>query len=351
MKTFLLILVLVVLMLAGAGSYAAWQWWHTPVMPPKTVLLVDRGESLANVAVELEQLGALRWPDLWTVAARLQGVDASIKVGEYGLDSARTPGELLAMLVAGDVRQYNVTLPEGIALAEALKILQQDTAIEPVLDGTDDPRLLALVAPYTHPEGLFFPDTYRFTRDQTDLEILAIAHQRLLDVLDSAWQQRAPGLPYDNAYQALVMASIVEKETGVVAERERIAGVFVRRLQRKMRLQTDPTVIYGLGKLYSGNLRRVHLEDESNSYNTYRHKGLPPTPIALPGAAAINAALNPAPGEDLYFVARGDGSHQFSSSLEAHNEAVRRYQLRRRENYRSAPPTAPAQDRGESGEG
>ncbi|MEE4192495.1 MAG: endolytic transglycosylase MltG [Halieaceae bacterium] len=351
MKTFLVTLVLAVLMLAGAGAYAVWQWWQAPITPPRTVLLVDRGDNLADVAVELEQLGALRWPDLWTVAARLQGVDASIKVGEYGLDIARTPGELLAMLVAGDVRQYNVTLPEGLSLAEALKILQQDNAVEAVLDGTEDPRLLALISPYDNPEGLFFPDTYRFTRGQTDLEILTVAHRRLLEVLDKAWQQRDIGLPYEDAYQALVMASIVEKETGVAAERRKIAGVFVRRLQKNMRLQTDPTVIYGLGRLYSGNLRRSHLEDDSNPYNTYRHKGLPPTPIALPGAAAIEAALNPAAGSELYFVARGDGSHQFSSTLEEHNTAVRRFQLQRREDYRSSPPPVSASAKGDKGDG
>ncbi len=350
MKTFLLTLVLAVLMLAGVGSYAVWQWWQTPVTPPEAVLLVDRGDSLADVAAELERLGALRWPDLWTVAARLQGVDASIKVGEYGLDIARAPGEVLAMLVAGNVRQYNVTLPEGLSLAEALSILQQDSAIEAVLDGTGDPRLLALVSPFANPEGLFFPDTYRFTRGQTDLEILTVAHRRLLEVLEGAWQQRDSGLPYEDAYQALVMASIVEKETGLAAERERIAGVFVRRLQKNMRLQTDPTVIYGLGKLYSGNLRRSHLEDENNPYNTYRHKGLPPTPIALPGAAAIRAALKPAAGSELYFVARGDGSHQFSSTLDEHNAAVRRFQLQRREDYRSSPPPAGAGAEGDRGD-
>ncbi|MDJ0878400.1 MAG: endolytic transglycosylase MltG [Halieaceae bacterium] len=340
MKTFLLTLVLAALLLVGLGSFAVWQWWQEPITPPNTILLVDSGDSLSDVAVELEQLGALRWPDLWTVAARLQGLDASIKVGEYWLDRARTPGEVLAMLVAGDVRQYDVTVPEGLSLAEALDVLQQNPAIEALLDGTRDARLLALIAPYTHPEGLFFPDTYRFVRGQTDLEILTVAHRRMLTVLEDAWGQHDPGLPYDDAYQALIMASIVEKETGMAAERDRIAGVFVRRLQNNMRLQTDPTVIYGLGQDYTGNLRRKHLDDESNPYNTYRHRGLPPTPIALPGEAAIRAALNPADGSELYFVARGDGSHQFSSTLEEHNAAVRRYQLRRREDYRSAPPPA-----------
>ncbi len=338
MKTFLLTLVLGALLLAGAGGAVLWQWWHTPVTPPNTLLQVDAGENLSDVAVELEQLGALRWPDLWTLAARFKGVDASIKVGEYDLDTPRTPEAVLAMLVAGEVRQYQVTLPEGLTLAQALAVLQQAPALKPLLDGANDPRLLALVAPYSHTEGLFFPDTYRFTRGQSDLDILSLAHRRMQQVLESAWQQRDVGLPYRNAYEALVMASIVEKETGMVAERERIAGVFVRRLQNDMRLQTDPTVIYGLGERYAGNLRRSHLDDDGNPYNTYRHRGLPPTPIALPGEAAILAAVQPAEGTELYFVARGDGSHQFSATLEDHNEAVRRYQLRRRQDYRSSPP-------------
>ncbi len=342
MKAFFLTLALGALLLAGVGGTILWRWWHTPITPPNTVLQVDAGDSLSDVAVELQQLGALRWPDLWALAARFQGMDANIKVGEYGLDTPRTPAAILAMLVAGEVRQYNVTLPEGLTLAEALGILQGDPAIEPVLDGTEDPRLLELVAPQTHPEGLFFPDTYRFTRGQTDLDILTQAYRRMQQVLETAWQQRDLGLPYGNAYEALVMASIVEKETGLAAERERIAGVFVRRLQNNMRLQTDPTVIYGLGKLYSGNLRRSHLDDESNPYNTYRHRGLPPSPIALPGEAAIVAAVQPAAGEDLYFVARGDGSHQFSATLEEHNDAVRRYQLRRRADYRSSPASGQA---------
>ena len=344
MKAFFLTLVLGMSLLAGVGGTLLWRWWHAPITPPNTVLQVDAGDSLSDVAVELQQLGALRWPDMWTLAARFQGMDARIKVGEYGLDTPRTPAAILAMLVAGEVRQYNVTLPEGLTLSEALDILQADPAIEPVLDGASDPRLLELVAPVGHPEGLFFPDTYRFTRGQSDLDILTLAHRRMQQVLESAWQQRDVGLPYGSAYEALVMASIVEKETGLAAEREHIAGVFVRRLENSMRLQTDPTVIYGLGNLYSGNLRRSHLDDESNPYNTYRHRGLPPSPIALPGEAAIMAAVQPAEGESLYFVARGDGSHQFSATLEEHNRAVRRYQLRRREDYRSAPAPGQAEE-------
>lgn len=323
---------------AGAAALTVWNWWHTPLDPPGTVLEVGGGSSLSGVAQKLAGAGVLRWPRLWVLAARARGVDAHIKQGEYRLDTPRSPAELLDMLVAGRVLQYSVTLPEGITLAEALAILQAQEAIKPLLDGPRDPRLLSLVAPYSDPEGLFFPDTYVFTRGETDLEILSLAHRRLTEILETAWADRDSGLPYQDAYEALVMASIVEKETGVPDERERIAGVFVRRLQKNMRLQTDPTVIYGLGENYAGNLRRKHLKDAENPYNTYRHRGLPPTPIALPGEAAILAAVHPAPGEELYFVARGDGSHQFSTSMEEHTRAVQQYQLRRREDYRSSPP-------------
>ncbi|MEX2367612.1 MAG: endolytic transglycosylase MltG, partial [Pseudohongiellaceae bacterium] len=179
-----------------------------------------------------------------------------------------------------------------------------------------------------HPEGMIFPDTYNFTRGTSDLEILRRANRLLEQVLEQEWQARDVGLPYDGPYQALIMASIIEKETAVAAEREQIAGVFVRRLQRGMRLQTDPTVIYGLGALFDGDLTRADLRRQS-PYNTYLNNGLPPTPIALAGREAIAASLHPEQGDTLYFVARGDGSHQFSATLEEHNAAVQRYQINR----------------------
>ena len=227
---------------------------------------------------------------------------------------------------------------KGLAESEALDLIQQMEPVESVLDGSQDPKLLELVKPHTVTEGLFFPDTYVYHRGDTDFDILALAHRRMAAELSAAWEMRDAGLPYSDPYEVLIMASIVEKETGVPGERDRIAGVFVRRLEKRMRLQTDPTVIYGLGERYSGNLRRRHLLDESNPYNTYRHSGLPPSPIALPGRAALHAAVQPAEGSELYFVARGDGSHQFSETIEEHTRAVREFQLRRREDYRSSPP-------------
>jgi UPF0755 protein len=230
---------------------------------------------------------------------------------------------------------YRLTLPEGITLARALDILWQHEQVTRTLSDASDPRLRMLVAPYDSPEGLFFPDSYDFPRGTTDLDILQRAFERMQLVLEREWLNRSAGLPLETPYEALVLASIVERETGVPRERGTIAGVFVRRLQKRMRLQTDPTVIYGLGPDFDGNLRRSHLRDEDNAYNTYRRHGLPPTPIALPGLAALQAALHPEPGDALYFVARGDGSHHFSATLREHNEAVKRYQLQRRADYRS----------------
>jgi UPF0755 protein len=339
MKKLVILLGCLILVL-GFTLRSVWQWWHYPMNGQQAAeVLVGEGSSLSAVAAELAGKGALQWPRLWSSIARLQGVDGQIKRGEYRFDETRSPAQLLAALVAGRVIQYSVTLPEGISLDEALGILQQQEPLQALLDGSGDPRLFELVAPMAAPEGLFFPDTYIYSRGESDLDILRSAHRRMLSVLDAAWENRDVGLPYADSYAALIMASIVEKETGLAEEREHIAGVFVRRLERDMRLQTDPTVIYGLGPAFDGNLRRRHLDDSANPYNTYKHKGLPPTPIALPGAAAIEATLHPAAGEALFFVARGDGSHQFSATLEEHQQAVKAYQLQRRKDYRSAPST------------
>ena len=334
------LLIGVLLLLTGLGLRTLWSWWHSPLPDQAAVIItIEEGSSLSAVASRLSRQGVLRWPVLWTQLARLQELDQQIHKGEYALAADMSPGQILEALVQGRVVQYSVTLPEGITLSAALSILQQQDAVKVLLDGSSDPRLLELVSPQSQAEGLFFPDTYVFSRGETDLGILKQAHRRMQSVLSSAWRTRDAGLPYQSAYEALIMASIVEKETGLASEREQIAGVFVRRLGKSMRLQTDPTIIYGLGEDYQGNLRRRHLEDSANPYNTYRHKGLPPSPIALPGADAIHAALNPAAGSTLYFVARGDGSHQFSDTLEEHQRAVRQYQLKRRKDYRSAPPS------------
>lgn len=328
-----------------SGAALAWLWseanrlWREPLNIPDSgyVLPVEPGASLRDVAQQLELDGVTAHPELLVLFGRLEGADARIKLGEYALAPGVTGPELLDQLEEGRVVQYQVTLPEGITLAQALKRLAQADGLASVLASAEDPRLAELVAPYPHPEGLFFPDSYRFIRGDSDLDILTRAHRRMRDVLSAEWSARSGGLPLESPYEALILASIVERETGLTHERKTIAGVFVRRLQKRMRLQTDPTVIYGLGETFDGNLRRVHLNDETNPYNTYRHQGLPPTPIALPGQAAIHAALHPEEGNELYFVARGDGGHAFSATLAEHNRAVRKYQLKRRKDYRSSP--------------
>jgi UPF0755 protein len=334
--TLLLLLLALTLLLVKAEIESR---WRQPLALPAQGLRIAvlPGDSLRAVAERLHRDGVLAHPQLLSLYARWTGLDQQIKHGEYLLEPVMTAQTLLELLASGRVIQYQVTLPEGITLAQALAILQQQDELEATLSGPDDARLLELAGPYGHPEGLFFPDTYHYSRGATDWQILQRAHSAMQGILETEWQDRDPELPYEEAYEALIMASIIERETGLPEEREQIAGVFVRRLQRGMRLQTDPTVIYGVGHEFDGNLRRAHLQDEDNAYNTYRHEGLPPSPIALPGRASIRAALHPAPGEALFFVARGDGGHVFSVTLAEHEAAVRQYQLRRRQDYRSSP--------------
>ncbi len=332
----LLVLAAVVL---GAAAIVLHQRWQQPLNISKGgyILTVAPGEAFSGVAAHLQADGVLVDPWMLRIYARATGLDQQIRHGEYRVPAGTTPEALLVLLRSGRVISYQVTLPEGITLRRAVEILAGQKRLTHLLSGPDDPRLLALVAPLQTAEGWFFPDSYRYERGATDLEILERAHTAMQAVLDEEWSQRDADLPYEQPYQALIMASIIERETGMPTERGEIAGVFVRRLQKHMKLQTDPTVIYGLGASFDGNLRRSHLQDGSNPYNTYRHQGLPPSPIALPGRAAIHAALHPEPGNTLFFVARGDGGHEFSASLAEHQRAVRKYQLKRREDYRSSP--------------
>lgn len=340
LRSLLVVAVLAMVLLALLAREVL-QRWQAPLAVPDDgmVLMVEPGDSLRSVANRLRDQGVLPHPELLVAWARYHGLDARIRRGEYQLVPGLDATSLLDLLVSGRVIQYQVTLPEGIVLSRALEILAAEPALETVLAGVGDPRLLQLVAPHEAPEGLFLPESYRFERGASDFDILRRAHESLLQTLTVEWEQRALDLPYATPYEALIMASIIERETGVPEEREEIAGVFVRRLRLGMRLQTDPTIIYGLGAAYEGRLRRKHLRDADNLFNTYRHDGLPPTPIALPGRAAIHAALQPAAGDSLFFVARGDGSHEFNATLEGHERAVRKYQLQRRDDYRSTPGT------------
>ena len=245
--------------------------------------------------------------------------------------------QLLDRFNRGDVVRYQITFPEGWTFRQWLSHLASVEQFAEIAELSSEQVMAAAGINQAHPEGWLFPDTYSYTLSDGAVDILARAHRKMVDVLNQAWTGRDMGLPYRSAYEALIMASIVEKETGLAEERSTIAGVFVRRLNKGMRLQTDPTVIYGLGDAYKGNITRAHLK-ALTAYNTYRINGLPPTPIAMPSAAAIDAALHPQPGTSLYFVARGDGGHYFSDSLEQHQKAVRQYQINQRAvNYQSAP--------------
>ncbi|MDP9510989.1 endolytic transglycosylase MltG [Pseudomonas protegens] len=270
--------------------------------------------------------------------------------GEYRMTPGMTAEGLIGLWQRGEVVQYSLTLVEGWTFRQVRSALAKSDKLQQTLTGLSDSQVMEKLGHGgVFPEGRFFPDTYRFVRGMTDAELLEKAYDRLDDVLAKEWSRRADDAPYSDPYQALIMASLVEKETGVPHERGQIAGVFVRRMQIGMLLQTDPTVIYGLGERYTGKLTRAHLK-EATPYNTYVIAGLPPTPIAMVGREAIHAALNPVPGKSLYFVARGDGSHVFSDDLDAHNSAVREFQLKRRADYRSspAPVTAPAASEAES---
>lgn len=314
------------------------QWWITQPLDLKqaTTIQVPAGQSLIALANRLQAQGVLN-ADLWLIYARLNGRTA-IKAGEYDIEPALTRLALLDKLIAGDVVQYRAQILEGWTYAQTLEYLQSLDFLQVKLAGLSwqAQRQLLGMEWADHPEGWFFPDTYHYQRGDSDVSILVQAHTKQAILLDQLWEDRAPDLPYQVPYEALIMASIVEKETAIDAEREQIAGVFIRRLKKNMRLQTDPTVIYGMGSRYQGNLRKKDLQNPT-PYNTYVIKGLPPTPIALAGARSLYAALHPDAGSSLYFVAKGDGYHQFSDTLEEHNRAVKNYQLKRKADYRSVP--------------
>jgi len=301
------------------------------------LLDVPRGASVDGMLLRMQRDGLLEDAFWARLAWRFNHAGATLHSGEYRLTPGLSLEGLFALWQDGTVMQHELTLVEGWNLRQLRSALARTESLQQTLGNVTDEQLLKhLGLPGGHAEGRFFPDTYRFPRGTTDAQLLRRAARRLDDVLAEEWAKRANNLPFTEPYQALVMASLIEKETGAAHERKQIAGVFARRLAKGMRLQTDPTVIYGMGERYNGKLKRADLL-ERTPYNTYQIDGLPPTPIALAGRAAIHAALHPAPGNSLYFVARGDGSHAFSDSLDAHNSAVREFQLKRRADYRSTP--------------
>ena len=323
-----------VIALVAAGAWLGLRqyeshWLRQPIaaLTSPVVFEVAPGTSLQAVAGDLESRGLLDRACLWKQHARRTGAATRIQAGEYELKPGTTPEGLLEKLVTGDVRLYTLTIPEGWTIRQALAAIQSHPQVVVELKGLPTRDWMARIGlAGRHPEGLFFPDTYRFPRATTDRELLKLAHQRLDRELESAWSRRARDLPLEDSYQALILASLVEKETGAPDERPLIAGVFINRLRLGMRLQTDPSVIYGMGAAFDGNLRRRDLLADT-PYNSYTRTGLPPTPIALVGRAALEAAVRPGKTTALYFVAtgRGDGRHYFADTLVAHNANVSRH--------------------------
>ncbi len=300
-------------------------------------LWVKPGSSFRAVLAELVERGIIDQPLLLRFYAHQHRLAQRIQAGEYLLEPGLSHAAMLQRLVEGRVISYQVTLVEGQTVRELVAVLQAHPQLLTTLEQTDPLAIAESLGMSGSAEGWIYPDTYQFTRGTSDLQILQRAYRAMQGVLEQEWGERAAKLPLQSAYEALILASIVEKETGVAVERPAIAGVFSRRLQQGMRLQTDPTVIYGMGERYKGNIRRADLLRET-PYNTYRIKGLPPTPIANPGRAAIHAVLHPESGTALYFVAKGDGSHQFSATLSQHNRAVSHFQRHKRsQHYRSSP--------------
>ena len=291
---------------------------------------IERGASLAQVANTLAREKIIESGWLFQLLAYSEKSAGKLKAGDYQLTPGITVRQLLALLVSGRVKQNSITFIEGWSFQQMLAELKRHPELDQQLAGLNQRQIMALISqPEEHPEGRFFPDTYFCSRGDSDRSILQRAYQKMSDELAKQWRDRASGSPLKTPYEALILASIIEKETGRADERSRIGGVFVRRLQQGMLLQTDPTVIYGMGKRFNGTIRRSDLK-ENTPYNTYLHSGLPPTPIAMPGRDSIHAALHPKKGSALYFVARGDGSHRFSDTLQAHNQAVDLYRKSRK---------------------
>jgi UPF0755 protein len=327
-RTSLVILVLVL----GAAFWVYQQarsWMVTPIaqLSDPLVYEVPRGAALITVLNDLQKRSIIKHPRELSLWLRYQRPNFKLKAGEYELRPGMTPADVVDLFDSGKVILHKVTIVEGITIKEMRKFLADEAAL---LHSDPKKSTQVLLKPfsgkYPSAEGWFFPDTYAFAKGTPDLEILRIANERMHSELNKAWSTRDPDLPLANPYEALILASIVEKETGLASERSLIAGVFIERLRKGMRLQTDPTVIYGIGDRYDGNIRKIDLQRDT-PYNTYTRAGLPPTPICLPSAASLDAVMHPKITGAIYFVAtgKGDGSSYFSKTLEEHNEALRKY--------------------------
>ena len=328
MKRFLLNLFLTLILLAAWAAGVFYLQYQKALNAPLVaegdgIITVKRGDTLASLNHELVQRGVIHSDWVLPVYARLNPQAANIKAGDYRIDASASLPSLMNDITNGKVVVYNITVVEGKTFKDLRASLVQTAGIEHTLNDKTDAQIATLLGIDGSPEGWFMPETYQFHRGSSDLELLKRMYGEMQRTLEQEWPNRADGLPLANPYQALILASIIEKETGVASERPQIAGVFVRRLQKDMLLQTDPSVIYGAAD-YHGDLTRKHLQTDT-PYNTYINKGLPPTPIALPGKASIQAALHPADGDSLYFVADGKGGHTFSATYEEHQQAVARY--------------------------
>lgn len=326
------------LLISGVLVVLAGSWFYQDAQKQLNIPLkiagpeyfsIEPGMSLLAVAGEVAARGWFDYPFYLQLEGKIRGVDGLIKAGQYQVGPGATASSLLEMIVAGRVSQHALTIVEGWTFPQIMAAVHESRYIRRQLSSTRPERVMSEIGyPGYHAEGRFFPDTYYFPAETTDVDFLRRAFRQMEAVLSEEWDKRMKGVPYRLPYEALIMASLIEKETAVPDERRRIAGVFLRRLEQNMKLQTDPTVIYALGENYDGDIRRRDLGFDS-PYNTYRYKGLPPTPIAAPGRASIRAALQPEPGTALYFVATGEnGRHYFSDTLAEHNRAVAKYQLR-----------------------
>jgi UPF0755 protein len=325
----LLVLLLSVLLMIG------WRYQHAihrPSIEQTMTIVIEKGDSLQKIAEQL----ATQQTDIHPLWFRLlvfqKQAQQKLKSGEYELKAGLTLIDIVDLLVQGKTKRYKITFPEGWRFQDVLNEIAKNPYLKHTLasDAAKQADFMKKFdAQYAHPEGLFFPDTYFFARNTTDIALLHRAYDKMQSVLSQEWQNKAADLPIKTPYQALILASIIEKETGAGAERPLISGVFSRRLQQNMLLQTDPTVIYGMGDSYQGNIRGSDLKNPT-PYNTYVIKGLPPTPIALAGRAAIHAALHPQEGDALYFVAKGDKTHVFSATLQQHNAAVNQFQRKKK---------------------
>lgn len=324
-------LVILCVLIVGAFAWHTTTIWDTPLEIDEQIYTIQAGSSIRKVSRQLYERKIM--PDAYSFV--LLGIyekqATNIKLGDYKLSASITPRQLLDKFVKGDVVTYKISLVEGLTFRQFRQILAKVSDLKKITTNwTDEEIMKALNSQRLHPEGQFYPDTYVYRSSDTDFDVLQQAYSRMQNELEKTWVKRDPDTPLKNKYEALILASIIEKETGQADERPTIGGVFTNRLNKGMLLQTDPTIIYGLGDEFNGNLNKSHLKDGSNPYNTYVHAGLPPTPIAMPGGDSLLAAVAPQRTDFYYFVARGDGSHEFSPTYKAHQRAVNEYQRKRK---------------------